>query len=117
MLDYRPYRESSTNSLPPAPATLDAGIIHVNLRTFDVSTNERPVPLTRLEFDLLVYLIRNAGRVVCPEELMQHVVRSAYRKESSLIRVHVTHLRKKLGPTAASIVTVRGRGFLFRKSR
>ena len=114
MLDSPPYSDVSTISPPFAHATLDAGAIHVDFRTFDVSANEQPVPLTRLEFDLLVYLIRRAGRVVGSEELMQQVVQSAYRKESSLIRVHVAHLRKKLGPTAESIVTVRGRGFLFR---
>jgi two-component system OmpR family response regulator len=87
----------------------------VDLRGFAVFAGGLPLALTRLEFDLLVYLMRNADRVVCHEELVQQVIQGIYRKESSLIRVHVAHLRRKLGTAGTSVVTVRGRGFLFQK--
>jgi len=118
MLDYPPYRELPTN-VPPitrAPERIDSGTLHVDLRRFSVSANHVPISLTRLEFDLLVYLMRNEGRVVNVGELTREVVQTVYRKDSSLIRVHITHLRKKLGAAARSIVTVRGRGLLFRNA-
>ena len=116
MLDYPPQQELLTTSASVARATrLDAGPIQVDLRAFGVTVAGLPVPLTRLEFDLLVYLMRNADSVVVHQELMQQVVQGVYRKNSSLIRVHVAHLRKKLGPGGTLIQTVRGRGFLFRK--
>src|SRR4029077_14494925 len=114
--DHTLQGESSPDSVPLVSAdapTLDAGPIHVDLRAFAVHMDSTPVALTRLEFDLLIYLMRNAGRVVSHQELVQQVIQGVYRKESSLVRVHVAHLRRKLGTAGTSIVTVRGLGILF----
>jgi DNA-binding response OmpR family regulator len=70
--------------------------------------------LTRLEFDILAYLMEHADRVVSHEELVREVIGGVYHRESSLIRVHVAHLRRKLGPSATALETVRGRGLRFR---
>jgi DNA-binding response OmpR family regulator len=116
MLDFRVSENSVAmpQSLHFAGATLHLGRIHADLQTFTVSANERYVRLTRLEFDLLVYLMRHAGRVVSREELTQRVFQAVYRKDSSLIRVHLSHLRKKLGIESDPIATVTGRGLVFR---
>jgi len=91
-------------------------VIFVNHLSFEVIANGRHVPLTRMEFDLLVYLMRHASRVVPHRELMEQVVRGSHQNDSSLLRVHLTHLRRKLG-TKRAIETVRGRGFRFRGDR
>lgn len=90
------------------------GPVRLNLDRFSAHANGSELSLTRLEFDLLAYLMRNACRVVAQEEIVRQVVRGVYRGESSLVRVHVAHLRRKLGRVAFVIQTVRGRGFLFR---
>lgn len=69
--------------------------------------------LTRLEFDLLEKLASNAGRVVSYRSLAEQVFQIRFAPESTALRVHLTHIRRKLGNASVSIVTVRGRGLLF----
>src|SRR4051794_3203242 len=107
-----PSTGTSPSTSGDAP-TLTLGAIHVDLRTFAVRAAGTPLSLTRLEFDLLVYLMTNTDRVVCYQELVQNVIQGVYRKDSSLIRVHIAHLRKKLGLTAMAITTIRSRGVHF----
>lgn len=75
------------------------------------------LPLTRLEFDLLDTLVQNAGKVVPYRELVERVLGCAFVPESTALRVHVAHLRRKLRNAAGAIVTVRGRGLLFDPER
>src|SRR5262249_44173522 len=96
---------------------LRLGSICLDLGLFTAQAKGRELPLTRLEFDLLAYMMQHAGRVVSQEELAARVLRSAYSAESSLVRVHVSHLRRKLGTSGQMIETVRGRGFRFREAR
>jgi DNA-binding response OmpR family regulator len=96
---------------------LHRGAICMDFERFAAHANGRVLTLTRLEFDLLAYLMRHAHRVVSQEELVQRVIHGVYRAESSLIRVHVAHLRRKLGLQAGVIETVRGRGLRFLDTR
>jgi two-component system response regulator CpxR len=72
------------------------------------------VPVTTIEYDILEFLVRNAGRVVSRAELTAVL----YQREASpfdrSLDVHVSHLRKKLGSRGLLIRTVRGVGYLFR---
>lgn len=70
--------------------------------------------LTRKEFDLLLRLIRDAGRVVTRESLMADVWDVNWFGSTKTLDVHIGWLRRKLGPDAATlpyIRTVRGVGF------
>lgn len=76
----------------------------------------RPLELRPREFDILEYLMRHAGRVVTPEELMEHVWGEDIDAFSNVVRVYIHNLRRKLGDSPQSpqyIVTVKGRGYLF----
>jgi DNA-binding response OmpR family regulator len=76
------------------------------------------VPLTGLEFDLLVALMRRAGRVVPRAALMDEAGRGDTLVGDRAVDVHVSHLRQKLGddPRAPRIIqTVRGVGYLLVK--
>jgi two-component system response regulator CpxR len=81
-----------------------------------VQSAGKRVELTAVEFNLLEQLLRSAGRVVEREELAQEVLG---RKLSALDRsldVHVSNLRKKLGPRADGedrIQTIRGIGYIY----
>lgn len=55
-----------------------------------------PVPLTRKEFMLLEYLLRNVDRAVPRAELLEHVWDSAADPVTNSIEVHIRYLRKKL---------------------
>jgi two-component system phosphate regulon response regulator PhoB len=79
-----------------------------------VTVEERPLDLTPSEFGLLEALVRQPGRVFSRSELID-----AARGGDSLvlertIDVHVRSLRKKLGPHAVLVETVRGIGYRFR---
>jgi DNA-binding response OmpR family regulator len=97
----------------PPPREPSAAALRVDLATFEVHARARRIPLTRTEFDVLVYLMRNWHRVVSQQELVRQVIGGAHSSDSSVIRVHIAHLRRKLGPDSAAIRTVRGRGFRF----
>ena len=92
---------------------IGAGPIFLDLERYAAHADGRALPLTRLEFDILAYLMQHADRVVSQQELMQEVVRRVLTEHSCVIRVHVSHLRRKLGPYSAAITTVRARGFRF----
>lgn len=69
-----------------------------------------PVALAAREYDLLLALMLNAGRVLSREQLEQHLYSWGREVESNAVEVHVHHLRRKLAPTV--IQTVRGVGYV-----
>lgn len=91
--------------------TLEAGPIRVDLSTRTVQCQGCPVELTRKEFDLLVALIREAGRVVPREHLLLRVWQTSWPGTLRTLEVHIGTLRSKLG-VPRLIRTVRGVGYL-----
>src|SRR6266480_2399390 len=71
------------------------------------------VALTRTELHLLAYLMQNSDRQVTKDEIIGNVFGTHHRPSSSLLSVHLCHLRQKLGEAADPIVTLRGRGLRF----
>jgi DNA-binding response OmpR family regulator len=87
--------------------------VTLNCAKFHAYADGHLLPLTRLEFDILAYLMRHSPRVISQQELMHQVVHGVLKSDSSVLRVHVSHLRRKLGQHARTIATVRGRGFQY----
>ncbi|MDR3636990.1 MAG: response regulator transcription factor [Isosphaeraceae bacterium] len=73
-----------------------------------------PLPLTTIEYDILEFLVRASGRIVSRDELTAALYRRRASPFDRAIDVHVSRLRKKLGPYGNRIGTVRGVGYLFR---
>lgn len=95
---------------------LQAGGLTVNLITREVKADDTPVRLTAREFNLLEYLMRSPGRVLTRTQILEHVWGFDFDIGTNLIDVHIQRMRKKLGPSAASLVeTVRGVGYRFIK--
>ena len=69
------------------------------------------VSLTQKEFELLCLLLRNSGRVVSRETLIDEVWGYAFMGESRTVDVHIRTLRQKLGEAGTYIETVRGYGY------
>lgn len=101
---------------PPTQDTdevLVVGQLRLDLAQRTAMLGERPLVLTRLEFDLLTYLAERTGRVVPRPELIEKVWRQPFLGDSQTIDVHVSWLRRKLGETATHpqyLHTVRGVG-------
>ena len=94
--------------------TVDLGGLKLSPRTREVWHNGEPVTVTSIEFDILEFLMRSAGRSVSRDELTAIL----YQRESTpferSLDVHISHLRKKLEKGGDSLIhTVRGVGYMF----
>src|SRR5207247_9851801 len=70
--------------------------------------------LTGKEFAILELLMRHPERVFSREEISERVWDFAHEGQSNLVDVYIGRLRKKLGPAAAYLVTLRGQGYSLR---
>jgi two-component system response regulator CpxR len=81
--------------------------------TREVWCDGTPVEITTTEFDILELLVRAAGRIVSRHEMSAAIYRRPISAKDRSLDVHVSHLRKKLGPLGGLIRTIRGVGYLF----
>ncbi|MGE5370586.1 MAG: response regulator transcription factor [Solirubrobacterales bacterium] len=79
----------------------------------EVTIGDQPVPLSRREYDLLLYLANNAGLALSREQILDQVWGYDYEGELRTVDTHVWRLREKLGNSGCWISTVRGRGYKF----
>lgn len=79
-----------------------------------VTCDERPVELTRTQFDLLDYLLRNRGSVLSREQILSEVWGYDYLGDGNIVDVYVRYLRQRLGDKGKIIETVRGVGYVIR---
>ena len=101
--------------LDGVPETLTVGDLTVDTARRNARRGERTIDLTAKEFALLVYLARNAGRVVSRAELLQHVWDDPQNAYSNIIDVYAGRLRRKIDEDErepALFKTVRGMGFM-----
>lgn len=93
-----------------------SGDLRIDLARRTVELRGEPVRLTRTEFDILALLARNAGRVVTSSMLLEQVWGPEYVRDTQTLRVHVSHLRKKIetpGDVPRFVLTEPGVGFRF----
>jgi DNA-binding response OmpR family regulator len=96
---------------------LTAAGITVDAAAREAWVDGKPVELTGLEIDLLLALLRRAGRVVPRSALMDLAGRGDVAVGERAVDVHISRLRKKLGDDAAQrIRTVRGIGYTLARS-
>ena len=72
------------------------GELTFDTRTRETLVNGSPLSLTRKESSLLEYFLLHQGRVISPEEIMEHIWDGSVNTFSNSIRVHISALRKKL---------------------
>lgn len=97
---------------------LSAGNIEIDVGAREARVAGKPAELTGLEFDILVALVRRAGRVVPRDALLQEAGRGDVVVGERTVDVHISHLRQKLGDdprTPRRIKTVRGLGYVLAK--
>jgi DNA-binding response OmpR family regulator len=95
---------------------LEAGGVSVDVAGREVRVEGKLVDLTGLEFDLLVALVRRAGRVIPRDALLGEAGRSDTVVGERTVDVHISHLRQKLGDAGTRLIkTVRGVGYVFAK--
>jgi DNA-binding response OmpR family regulator len=95
---------------------LRGGDVEVNLLTREVRRDGELVRLSTTEFELLVYLLRNHGRVLTREQILRAVWGYEYDPGTNVVDVYVGYLRRKLRRKEGGkvpIVTVRSVGYRF----
>ena len=93
---------------------LRIGDVDIDVTGHEVRRGDQPIPLTPLEFDLLVILARKPQQVFTREVLLEKVWGYQYKADTRLVNVHVQRLRAKIerDPDHPMIVTtVRGVGY------
>ena len=95
---------------------LEAGPVRMDVDRHTVAINGTPTPLPLKEFDLLEFLLRNTGRVLTREQLIDRVWGSDYVGDTKTLDVHVKRLRSKIEPDPSApqhLLTVRGLGYKY----
>ena len=95
---------------------IEAGDINLNVARRAAFVKGKPVELTALEFDLLAYLARSAGRVLNRDQILDAIAGREYDVFDRSIDVHISSLRRKLGDDSKNpryIRTLRSVGYMF----
>ena len=98
----------------PTPELLQIGDISIDVAGHSVKRGDRHIPLTPLEFDLLVALARKPRQVFTREVLLEQVWGYRHAADTRLVNVHVQRLRAKVEhdpERPVLVVTVRGVGY------
>jgi DNA-binding response OmpR family regulator len=90
--------------------TVSSGTVTIDPGRREVRESGRLVPLTTREFDLLVFLARNAGLALSRAQILDGVWGPGWYGDERTIDVHVRQLRAKLGD-GLPLATVRGLGY------
>ena len=93
---------------------LTIGDLAIDVQAHQVTRGGKQIALTRLEFDLLVALAKEPGRVFTRDALLSEVWGYRHSTDTRLVNVHVQRLRSKIEHDAEHpeiVVTVRGVGY------
>jgi DNA-binding response OmpR family regulator len=97
----------------PSPQYRASGV-EIDPSSRRVTVDGEPVELTAKEYELLEFLVTNAGRVIPREEILEAVWGGQHAADSNVIEVFVHHVRNKIGDRDNRIIqTVRGVGYFF----
>jgi DNA-binding response OmpR family regulator len=95
-------------------SAVQCGDVRLNPQTREVWHGERPIDLTSIEFEILDFLMRSAGRAVSRDELTAVLYQREATPYERALDVHISHLRKKLEVDGQTLIhTVRGVGYQF----
>lgn len=95
---------------------LEGGRVQMDVERHTVLVDGQPVAMPLKEFDLLEYLMRNAGRVLTRGQLIDRIWGADYVGDTKTLDVHVKRLRTKIEQEPSrpkQLVTVRGLGYKF----
>ena len=109
-------RRAQPGKADAVPEILSVGDVELDPATRTVQRAGQPVELTSVEFNLLEVLLREAGRVVTRERLVNAVLSRKFMPFDRSIDMHVSKVRRKLGDSDENgdhIKTIRGVGYMF----
>jgi two-component system, OmpR family, response regulator len=96
---------------------LAVGDLVLDVARHEARRGEQTIELTAKEFDLLAYLMRNAGRVLSKDQITEHVWGYDSQATSNVVEIYIHYLRDKIdrGFARPLIRTVRGVGYTIKE--
>jgi two-component system, OmpR family, response regulator len=100
------------------PTRITLGNLSINLLTREVMRGNKKIDLQPMEFSLLEYLMRNAGRVVSKTMIMEHVWDYNFDPQTNIVEARICRLRDKIDRDFPEklINTVRGVGYVLKQT-
>ncbi len=100
------------------PTRLGVGDLSMNLLTREVTREGKKIELQPLEFSLLEYLMRNAGKVISKTMIMEHVWDYNFDPQTNVVEARICRLRDKIDRDFAKklIHTIRGVGYVLKEA-
>ena len=89
-------RRADWSETPSGGERIVGGEIEVDLERHRVEVRGKAVEITPTEFNLLAYLMKNAGKVLDHRTILQHVWGTEYGNEAEYLRVYIGKLRQKI---------------------
>jgi two-component system response regulator RegX3 len=99
-----------------AESVMGAGPVRLDTERHSLSVNGVPTPMPLKEFELLEFLMRNAGRVLTRGQLIDRVWGSDYFGDTKTLDVHIKRIRSRIEEDPKNprmLLTVRGLGYRF----
>ena len=115
---FRRAEAAGSAAVGTPPPLVDLGRVQLDLAGHRILRDGTPVPLKPKAFELLAFLVRNAGQVFTRDQLLERVWGYDYAGETRTVDVHVHWLRAQIEPDPANPVyleTVRGVGYVLRQ--
>ena len=96
------------------PAEISVGDLTLDPRRRTTRRRDVPIQLTRREFALLEYLMRNIGHVRSREEILAEVWGTDSNRDANVVEVYIGYLRRKVDQAfgTTTVQTVRGQGYM-----
>ena len=106
------------STLVTAPSKLRVADLTLDLHTRRVFRADKEIVLQPLEFSLLEYLMRNAGRVVSKTMIMEHVWDYNFSPQTNVVEARICYLRDKIDKNFETklIHTIRGVGYVLKEA-
>ncbi|GAA5647552.1 MULTISPECIES: response regulator transcription factor [Vibrio] len=98
-------RRASGNASP----IMQMGDLSLDTRTSKVMWQGQAISLTALEYKVVAYFMHNPDKVISRTELVEHIYKQDFDRDSNTIEVFIGRIRKKIAPNI--IKTVRGLGY------
>lgn len=94
------------------------GYLSIDIEKHEVLVHDKRIKLTPVEFRLLAFLARNAGKLLTFEKILINVWGNEYLGSMEHVHVYISHLRRKIEEDIKHpryIITIHGMGYIFEK--
>jgi DNA-binding response OmpR family regulator len=106
-------REEMKRTEVPKMKNMTTDDLEINIESKQLYIRQKPVSLTKKEFEILALLAKMPGRVYSREEILDRVWENESYVLDRTVDVHITRLRKKMGDAGFHVVNRTGYGYCF----